>query len=87
MIGPNTRDINKLIATDTAANNAAWFLANNPLWTNDDVINYLSTTVLSDSEFMALNRVNLQQFFAYNSHTQNLKTLIQQNRIDYVDGV
>ncbi len=84
---PNTRDISKLIATDTPVNNATWFLSNHLLWANTDVMNFLSTTVLSDADFLSLNRAHLSQFFSFNAHTQHLKTLIAPNRRNYVDNV
>lgn len=86
LAAPNKRDIDKLVATDTPVNNAAWFLSNHALWANADVMNFLSTTVLPDGDFMTLNRVHLQQFFNYNVHTRHLKTLIPVARRNYVDG-
>jgi hypothetical protein len=87
LASPQKRNIDKLIATDTPAHNAAWFLANPALWAQSDVMNFLSTTNLPDPDFLSLNRAHLHQFFSFSPQTQHIKTLIPQNRRNYVDGV
>lgn len=83
---PNARDIAKLIYTDTILNNAVWFLANSTLWTNAEIMRFLSTTILPDLNFFTLDKEDLRSFFTYNDHTQHLKTLIPENRRNYVDS-
>lgn len=80
----NANDISTFAHTNGYFRTAEILLSNNGFFSNQNVLNFLMTTVLPDDEFLQLDPGRLREFFNYNEDTRNIFAKIPENRQQHV---
>ena len=81
----DTRAARAIIAYHKSPFNAAkYLLQNKELWTNEEIMKFLSTTFLPLEEFLQFTPYSLREFFQYNENTQKLFHRLPKERQDHV---